>query len=104
VLRDLDVTPNQVWRLAKTDDEWSAALEAALTATRRDDLQHGTNAAYVQGCICAECREHQRIRMARSPLGSSELSVVRATSVRAASISREHDPQPIVIEVFEAMG
>jgi hypothetical protein len=66
VLRDLDVTPNQVWRLAKTDDEWSAALEAALTATRRDDLQHGTNAAYVQGCICAECREHQRIRMARS--------------------------------------
>jgi hypothetical protein len=36
--------------------------------------------------------------------GSSELSVVRATSVRAASICREHDPQPIVIEVFEAMG
>ena len=44
VLRDLDLTPNQVWGLAKTDEEWSAALEAALTATRRDDLQHGTNA------------------------------------------------------------
>ena len=48
-----------------TDDEWSAALEAALMTTRRDDLQHGTNAAYVRGCICKECREHQRIRMAR---------------------------------------
>jgi catechol 2,3-dioxygenase-like lactoylglutathione lyase family enzyme len=35
-----------------------------LTATRRDDLQHGTNAAYVHGCVCKECREHQRVRMA----------------------------------------
>lgn len=66
MLRDLDVTPNQGWGLAKTDDEWSAALEAALTATRCDDLQHGTNAAYGKGCVCTECREHQRIRMARS--------------------------------------
>jgi hypothetical protein len=66
VLRDLDLTPNQVWGLAKTDDEWSAALEAALTATRRNDLKHGTNAAYIQGCVCSECRAHQRIRMARN--------------------------------------
>ena len=51
--------------LTKTDDEWSAALEAALTAARRDDLVHGTNAAYVHGCVCKECRAHQRIRMAR---------------------------------------
>jgi hypothetical protein len=58
-LRDLGLTPNQVWGLTKTDREWSAALEAALTATRRDDLQHGTNAAYVHGCVCLECREHQ---------------------------------------------
>jgi hypothetical protein len=50
--------------LTKTDQEWSEKLEAALTATRRDDLQHGTNAAYVHGCVCRECREHQRIRMA----------------------------------------
>jgi hypothetical protein len=64
VLRDLDLTSNQVWGLTKTDDDWSAALEAALTATRRDDLQHGTNAAYVHGCVCSECREHQRSRMA----------------------------------------
>ena len=35
--------------LTKTDHEWSERLEAALTATRRDDLHHGTNAAYVQG-------------------------------------------------------
>jgi len=66
VVRDLNLTANQVWGLTKTDDEWSAALEAALTAARRDDLQHGTNAAYVAGCVCKECREHQRIRMARN--------------------------------------
>jgi hypothetical protein len=49
VLRDLGLTSNQVWGLTKTDPEWSAALEAALTAARRDDLEHGTNAAYVAG-------------------------------------------------------
>jgi hypothetical protein len=43
-----------VWGLTRTDQEWSAALEAALTATRRDDLQHGTNAAYVHGCVCSD--------------------------------------------------
>jgi hypothetical protein len=66
VLRDLGLTPNQVWGLTKTDDEWSAALEAALTAARRGDLEHGTNAAYVRGCVCKECREHQRLRMGRN--------------------------------------
>ena len=45
VLRDLNLTPNQVWGMARVDREWSAVLEAALTATRRDDLKHGTNAA-----------------------------------------------------------
>jgi hypothetical protein len=63
ILRDLGLTSNQVWGLTKTDKEWSEELEAALTATRRDDLQHGTNAAYVQGCVCSERREHQRMRM-----------------------------------------
>jgi hypothetical protein len=58
ILRDLGLTSNQVWGLTKTDKEWSA--------TRRDDLEHGTNAAYVQGCVCGECRAHQRVRMARS--------------------------------------
>jgi hypothetical protein len=66
VLRDLGLTSNQVWGLTRTDLEWSERLEAALTATRRDDLQHGTNAAYVQGCVCRECRTHQRNRMARN--------------------------------------
>ena len=66
VLRDLGLTPNQVCGLTKTDDEWSAALEAALTAARRGDLEHGTNAAYVRGCVCKECREHQRERMAKN--------------------------------------
>jgi hypothetical protein len=64
-LRDLELTPNQVWGLTKTDEEWSTALDAALTTTRRENLKHGTNAAYVAGCVCKECREHQRQRMAR---------------------------------------
>ena len=46
VLRDLGLTSNQVFGLARADEEWSSVLEAALTASRRDDLQHGTNAAY----------------------------------------------------------
>jgi len=63
---------NQVWELAKTDQEWSEKLEAALTATRRDDLQHGTNSAYVHGCVCRDCREHQqrRMRRNRNPAGA----------------------------------
>jgi hypothetical protein len=64
-LRNLGLTPNQVWGLARTDEGWSAALEAALTASRRHDLQHGTNAAYLAGCVCGECRSHQRVRMAK---------------------------------------
>ena len=52
--------------LAKTDEPWSKALKEALTATRRDDLEHGTNAAYGAGCLCRDCREHQRQRIARN--------------------------------------
>jgi hypothetical protein len=70
VLRDLNLTPNQVWGLTKTDQQWSAELEGALTATRRGDLKHGTNAAYVAGCVCKDCREHQRQRMAKVNRGS----------------------------------
>ena len=40
-------------------------LEAALTAARRRDLEHGTNAAYANGCVCRDCREHQQRRMGR---------------------------------------
>jgi hypothetical protein len=65
-LRDLDLTPNQVWGLTKTDEKWSRLLEEALTATRRNDLKHGSNAAYVQGCVCKDCRDHQRRRMAKN--------------------------------------
>ena len=59
VLRDLQLTPNQVWGLTKTDEERSTQLEAALTTTRRGDLAHGTNAAYVAGCVCSECPSHK---------------------------------------------
>ena len=66
ILRELGLTSNQVWGLTKTYDKWSGELEAALAATRRDDLEHGTNAAYVAGCVCKECRVHQRERMAKN--------------------------------------
>jgi hypothetical protein len=78
VLGDLGLTPNQVSGLTKTDEEWSQQLDAALTATRRDHLQHGTTPAYVQGCVCGECREFQRIRMATEPrLRSCPMIVAR---------------------------
>jgi hypothetical protein len=66
ILRELGLTSNQVWGLTKTDEEWSTALAAVLMATRRDDLKHRTNAAYVAGCVCKECWEHQRERMAKN--------------------------------------
>ena len=52
VVRDLGLTSQQVWGLTKTDQGRSTALEAALTAARRGDLEHGTNAAYANGCVC----------------------------------------------------
>jgi hypothetical protein len=66
IIRELGLTSHQVWGLTKTDPEWSIALETALAATRREDLKHGTNAAYFAGCVCKECREHQRVRMAKN--------------------------------------
>jgi hypothetical protein len=64
ILRDLGLSANRVWGLTRTDAEWRTDLEIALAATRRDDLQHGTNAAYVAGCVCADCRARQRERTA----------------------------------------
>ena len=66
---DLGLTSNRVWGLTKTDEHWAAALAAALVASRRDDLKHDTGAAYVQGCVCSDCRAHQRIRMDRREQG-----------------------------------
>ncbi|HJQ89152.1 MAG TPA: hypothetical protein VJ820_17025 [Propionibacteriaceae bacterium] len=66
VLRDLGLTSNRVFGLARTDQEWSQQLEAALTASRRDDLEHGTNAAYLHGCVCSDCRAYQQVRMGRT--------------------------------------
>jgi hypothetical protein len=45
VLRDLGLTSNRVFGLTRTDQEWSEKLDAALTAARREDIQHGTNLA-----------------------------------------------------------
>jgi hypothetical protein len=46
VLGDLGLSSNKVFGLARTDQEWSEKLDAALMASRRDGLEHGTNAAY----------------------------------------------------------
>ena len=51
-LRDLGLTPNQVWGLTKTDQEWSKNLDAAPPATRREELEHGNKTAYVHGRVC----------------------------------------------------
>jgi hypothetical protein len=63
VLQDLGITANQVWGRTRRDPEWAAALDAVLMVTRRTDLDHGSNAAYVKGCVCPECRAHQIHRM-----------------------------------------
>jgi Zn ribbon nucleic-acid-binding protein len=86
VVRGLGLTSQQVWGLTKTDQEWSTALEAALTATRQEDLEHGTNAAYVHGCVCSDCRTHQRIRMARP--GNSGHAVAKS-NVPATPVATE---------------
>lgn len=48
-------------------------LDAALSANRRDHLQHVTSAGYVHGCVYGGCREHQTVRMAqnRKPLDAT---------------------------------
>jgi hypothetical protein len=65
VLRDLGLSSYRVFGLTRTDEEWSQQLETALTASRREDLEHGTNAAYLHGCVCRDCRTHQQVRMGR---------------------------------------
>jgi hypothetical protein len=73
--------------MTKTDEAWSDALEAALTATPRSDLRHGTNAAYVAGCVCTECREHQRQRMAGTVDSTPLTSASRGISCRGAGVT-----------------
>jgi hypothetical protein len=64
---------------------WSDQLEAALLATRRNDLEHGTNAAYLHGCTCSEYRTHQRIRIARTWLIPHRMFVRCSWAVRRLS-------------------
>jgi hypothetical protein len=78
-VRDLGLTPNQVWGLTKSDEGWSTALEAALTASRRVDLQHGTNAAMSAGACAA------------SAVNTSESGCLRiATAERHLIVLRRH--------------
>ena len=69
VLRDLGLTSNRVFGLTRTDQEWSEKLDAALTAARREDIQHGTNAAYIHGCVCKDCRTYQLRQDGQEPWG-----------------------------------
>ena len=66
-------------------EQAAAALKAALMASRRDDLKHGRSAAYVEGCVCGDCRAHQRIRIDRHELRAR--IIVRAGAVVAATES-----------------
>jgi hypothetical protein len=66
VLQDLGITANQVLGRARRDPEWAAVLGKVLLATRQEHLEHGTNAAYVHGCVCPDCRAYQARRMAKA--------------------------------------
>ena len=57
-----------------------------LMTTRRADLQHGTNAAYVQGCVCKECRDYQRERMRRSRQEHVQLRSASGRSLMSSQI------------------
>jgi hypothetical protein len=72
VIRDFGLTSNQVWGLARVDQEWSTSLETALMATRPDDLTHSTNAAYVAGGL----------RMQRVPGTSAHPNGQESTGLR----------------------
>jgi hypothetical protein len=85
VLRDLGLTSNQVFGLAKTDQEWSEKLDTALTATRRDDLEHGTNAAYVHGCVCTSA---ESTSASGWPLRVSTLSSPRRIPLTPRTVDR----------------
>ena len=77
------------WLFTKTDQEWATVLEAELTAARRDDLDHGTNAAYAHGCVCGDCREHQQRRMGRIGVVTDQAS--SQTRDLTNSTSRKED-------------
>jgi hypothetical protein len=70
IIRDLGLTSNQIWGSLNRRGMVDRA-GGSLMATRRDDLKHGTNAAYVARCVCRGCREHQRVRMAKTAASSS---------------------------------
>ena len=71
ILRDIADELGQLMSRSQADN--SAAKPHLYHSVEGVDLSkalglpadsHGTNAAYKHGCVCRECREHQRIRMA----------------------------------------
>jgi hypothetical protein len=98
VLRELGLTSDQVWGLTKSDHDWPAALEAALTATG-GDLQHGTNTAYaglcLQGLQGAPAGAHGQESRLADVLAAGEHEVgggvaVLARLYRAVTLAAEH--------------
>jgi hypothetical protein len=79
LLGDLGLASNQIWGLTKTDQEWSAALEEALTVSRRGDLKHGTNATYVAGCVCKDCRNTRASEWRRTAANRLHLVALTVT-------------------------
>ena len=42
----------------------------ACLSCLKPELEHGTNAACVQGCVCPDCRAHQLRRMAKDKVNN----------------------------------
>lgn len=47
--------------LGRDDRELAVVLAVVVIL-----LKHGTDAAYVRGCVCGDCKEHQQRRMGRN--------------------------------------
>ena len=87
-LTDLGLTSNQVWGLAKTDEEWSAAVEAALMAAHRNDLEHDN------ACPAAHAASVEHISVSVwLGTGANPASDVRAVLVGCLTASPVSSPR-----------
>ena len=69
-------------------------------AARRDDLQHGTNAASVHGCACTDCREHQQRRMGQD----RELGLTGGSYISKSDRPYAHYPGAVAASARHSAG
>jgi hypothetical protein len=86
-LRELDLTPNQVWRLTKTDQEWAEKLETALTAARRMTLSTAPTRPMCTVVYATSAGEHQSIRMGRKQSAEQGQAVTVPSSAAGTLVS-----------------